>query len=103
MSIKSKGRKIGRMVRKVTGIKLPTAMKIGKLIAQDREFELTDKFPEFCSKQKEFCECCGPRTVLKGPRGSVADWCITESVLAREIRILEKISQVPFGVAVSAE
>lgn len=103
MSIKSQARKIGRMVRKVTGIKLPVAMKMGKLIAQGKEFDLVNKFPEFVSKQTEFCDCCGPQTVLRGPRGSVIGWVISESTLGREIRINERLARAPFGTPVSCE
>lgn len=104
MSIKSQGRRIGRMVRRVTGLKLPTAMKIGKMIAQGQgDFALMARFPEHVFKEESYCECCGPQTVLKGPKGSVVDYYISERALAKELRIRERLSKVPFGTPVSAE
>ena len=36
MSIKSKGRTYGRMIRRCTGLPLPVSMQIGKMVAQNQ-------------------------------------------------------------------
>lgn len=77
MSIKSKGRKLGRLIRRLTGIKFPIAMKIGKMIAQDKSGqEMVKSFPqhlEFVSAQHGDCLCCSGLYDIrvKGPKGSV--------------------------------
>lgn len=103
MSIKSQGRKLGRMIRKVTGLELPIAMKLGKMVAQSKsDHEMMARFPDVVSKEKNFCECCGPQTVLTGPKGSIHDWSISERAIAKELRIRERLANVPPGTPVSA-
>jgi hypothetical protein len=102
MSIKSNGRRLGRMVRRITGLPLPVAMKIGKMVAQSKsDFEMMEKFPGIVALQKHYCECCGPQFILKGPRGSMQDWVISENSIARELRIIEAFKKVPVGTMVS--
>ncbi len=70
MSIKSKGRKLGRQVRKETGLPFPIAMRAGKLLARNRMWELSQhetfqSIPFDCG-----LECCGPsHYAIVGPKG----------------------------------
>jgi hypothetical protein len=102
MSVKSKGRRLGRMVRRVTGIPLPVAMSIGKRVAQGKgDYELIEKFPQYFSKESRGCTCCGPETTLKGPRGSIVGYAFGEHTIVKEYDLTEKLKKVPFGTAVS--
>ncbi len=71
MTIKSHSRTIGRMIRRMTGIELPRAMKIGKLVAQGVFVgDIASRFPEVTTR----IDCCGdgccsiPRYTVTGPR-----------------------------------
>jgi hypothetical protein len=83
MSIKSKGRTYGRMIRRCTGLPLPISMQIGKMVAQNRNFTLStfdlvtkikEKFPEYfqATHYEQGCGCCiGMKYVLTGPKGVI--------------------------------
>lgn len=74
MSIKSKARSCGRMLRRITGLPLPIAMKIGKCIAQGKlSSDIVRKFPEVISSTVYRCGdgCCSyPRYEVKGPKST---------------------------------
>lgn len=91
MSIKSRARRLGRMIRRITGIHLPTAMKIGKLVAQGRESSIKEKFPELCEVLTK-CQCCGPTFILSGKKGSIESgvYCLTENSIVKEYGFFQK-------------
>lgn len=69
MSLKSKSRSLGRTIRRLTGVKLPVAMKVAKLIVRDRaydvSYDLLQAVPFTCGM-----DCCGPEGYyLVGPKG----------------------------------
>lgn len=75
MTRKKRIRKLGKEIRKVTGIKLPVAMMAAKLIVQERHFDLqyhettradVHQLPFWCG-----WECCGGsgKFQLVGPKG----------------------------------
>jgi hypothetical protein len=93
MSIKSEARSLGRMIRRVTGLKLPVAMALGKMVAQDKTGdEMNKKFPaqvEFKSRDTD-CPCCSSEmeTTIRGPRGFiVGGYQITKATITKEFRI----------------
>jgi propanediol utilization protein len=76
MSIKSEGRRLGRNIRRITGIPLPVSLRMGKMIAQDKHFsEFKEKFPDNVIHDTSFCgpgKCCVYSTItFVGPRGSL--------------------------------
>ena len=82
--IKSKGRSIGRVIRRATGIPLPIAMRIGRMIAQDRYVgDIEARFPEVLSSTVYTCgdKCCSyPKFLLKGPKGVIqTEYELTET------------------------
>lgn len=106
MSIKSKGRKLGRMVRRLTGLPLPIAMKIGKMVAQDKNAEdIQIKFPDILTIKQYVCgdKCCSyPIYTLTGPRDNFqANYFLNERAITTELLVREKLSKVPFGTTVS--
>ena len=89
MSIKSKGRTLGRMVRRITGLPLPICMKVGKMVAQGVcHWDLPKKFPTHFQTQYWQCgdKCCGStRYTLTGPKGSISDdWGFGERSITSE-------------------
>ncbi len=75
MSVKSKGRRLGRMIRRITGLPLPTCMGIGKMVAQGKdEYDIEQKFPAHFTRSMWRCGdgcCSGSKFALKGPRGTI--------------------------------
>lgn len=103
MTIKSQGRKLGRMIRRLTGLPLPIAMSIGKHTARHGSaFDLIHKYPDIIT-QEQVCECCGYETKLTGPKGYIQAPYITSASIEKEYRIYERLKQVPMGTPVSAE
>lgn len=89
MSVKSKGRRIGRMIRRATGLSLPVAMKIGKMVAQNRDgTEIADKCSAV-SVQHFVCgdRCCSyPIFVVTGPKGNiVTDYALSEADIIKDV------------------
>lgn len=76
MTRKRKAQKLGKEIRKATGIKLPVAMRAAKFIIQNRAFEL--KYAEitrpFVRSLPFKCgwECCGESGNMEifGPKGT---------------------------------
>lgn len=69
MSLKSKTRSLGRIIREKTGVKLPIAMRVAHLIVRDRAWdipsELLTAIPFWCG-----WDCCGNEYyALVGPKG----------------------------------
>lgn len=90
MSIKSKGRRIGRMIRRLTGLELPIAMKIGKMISQKKlESEMVARFPGVMESYIHNCAdgCCSyPVYTIKGKRYSLSlNYRLSEEKIAKEL------------------
>ena len=106
MSIKSKSRTLGRMIRRLTGLPLPDAMKIGKMVAQNKpEYDIKDKFPKIFDihHDRSGQQCYSYSTYyLTGPKGTIeAEHSFNEMVIEKEFRISEALKKVPFGTTVS--
>ena len=68
-TMKKRGRDLGKLIRKATGLKLPDAMRCGKLIVRGRQWDIPDSL---CRTVPFSCgfECCGAsHRVIAGPRG----------------------------------
>lgn len=68
-TFKSQGRKLGKLIRKETGLPLPIAMRAAKLIVRGRVWDIVSehRVPRFfdCGP-----DCCGFKGyVLSGPKG----------------------------------
>jgi len=106
MSVKSKGRALGRMIRRVTGLPLPTCMRIGKLVAQcTPEFHIMQKFPGVITSREAGCECCSHNIYsVKGPKGTLeCEYGLWEDRITKEYNITMRLRSVPMGTAVSVE
>lgn len=108
MSIKSKGRRIGRMIRTITGSPFPICMKIGKMVAQGvYEADISNKFPDVFTSTRFECGdgcCSGPRYSIAGPRGSIcADYLLGESAIEKEYIRTVALRKVPLGTAVDSK
>lgn len=91
MSIKSEGRTIGRLIRKLTGLSLPIAQKLGRGIAQGKTTELESKFSNSFKIRREVCEnkCCAYSifTVI-GPNNHVeCEYYISVEKLSQEMKM----------------
>ena len=99
MSIKSEGRKVGRMIRKLTGMELPIAMKIGKRIAQSKsEFDLVQEFPKNVTSRYSQCGdgCCHYSVyTLVGKRNVSFDYGISPRDLEKKIVVNEAFAKNP--------
>lgn len=89
MSIKSKGRKIGRMIRRMTGLHLITCMHIGKMVAQGKpETDIQKKYSDIFTSHLYRCgdQCCAYTVyTLKGSKGHVScDYSFSENALVKE-------------------
>lgn len=96
MSIKSKSRKIGRMIRRITGIHLTTAMKIGKMVAQNKsEYEIMAKHPDLFQIKLDRCGdgCCSWSShILRGPKSNIESrYTFNESDIVFEYNQMVKI------------
>ncbi len=62
MLIKVRARQLGKRIKKETDIPHIPAMKIGKMLAQHKNFsDIQKKFPAYVHVVKTIhCECCGP-------------------------------------------
>lgn len=105
MSVKSKGRKLGRMLRQVTGLPLPVCMKVGKMVAQGKsEYDIERKFPEtFKIGSNSSCECCSyPTFTMEGPKGSVeGNYYFSAACIEKEYIVTTKLRSVPMGTVVT--
>lgn len=72
MTIKSKSRQVGRMIRQMTGLCLPVAQKLGKAIVQEKTTsDILTKFP-MVKKRESGCDCCGTDIfTIEGPKGAL--------------------------------
>ena len=74
---KSNIRRMGRNIRRATGLSLPVAMGMARVIERDGQFELkySKKFENYCDiDTTTYCECCGPSMELRGivgPKGQL--------------------------------
>lgn len=101
MSVKSKARGLGRMIRRLTGLELPIAMKLGKKIIQGKDTsDLIPIFPDIVSFIPG-CSCCGRQSQIKGPKGSIEGFASLDNLIVREYKIKQALAKVPFGTAVS--
>lgn len=76
MTIKSQSRTLGRMIRRMTGIPLPTAMKIGRMAAQlTGGIAIQERFPEAFTATVVRCgddNCCSwPEYTVIGNKGKL--------------------------------
>ncbi len=106
MTIKSRGRSLGRIIRRLSGLPLPIAMKLGKMVAQEKtESEMAEKFPDFFSMRTYRCGdgcCVYPIYTLKGKRGPFDfEYSFGEGIIQKEYEISQKLSCVPLGTTVS--
>jgi hypothetical protein len=72
-TLKKRGRDLGKIIRRETGVPLPVAMQAGKLLVRDRRYDIIyDGKSIFAGYTRSvvYCECCGPdHHLLVGPRG----------------------------------
>lgn len=97
MSVKSKSRTLGRMIRRVTGVPLPICMGIGKMVVQCKyEGDIVEKFPEVVKREHFTCgdRCCSyEKYQIVGPKGILhADYRLSVENITKEY----KLSQVTF-------
>lgn len=61
MNRKLLSRKLGKLIRRETGIPLPIAMRMGKLFARARDWEIESKenLKPYVSAILSNCDCCG--------------------------------------------
>ena len=74
MNRKHAGRKLGIRIRMATGLPLPIAQRIGRLLIRGREETLkTHPLTSPYCKDEDFpCGCCGMRGfTVRGPKGAV--------------------------------
>jgi len=74
MNRKVMSRKLGKLIRRETGIPLPVAMRMGKLFARFRDWELesNDAMRPYLQSIYSGCTCCGViGMMIKGKKGSI--------------------------------
>lgn len=59
MNLKKQRQKLGKRIRKETGLKLPIAMHIAKLASSYRFTDILRLYPEYSGYRTD-CPCCGP-------------------------------------------
>ena len=78
MKVKYKSRKLGRMIRRLTGLHLQTSMRIGKYIVQKKpslEYSFPDEIKLKCDNEEEYDlnqQTQGISTyIISGPKGQI--------------------------------
>jgi hypothetical protein len=72
MTLKRKRVLLGKKIRKATGLLLPIAMRMGKLILRGTGYEIRNLYPSLVKLNMFPCgvECCGSNGYkIVGPRG----------------------------------
>jgi len=93
--IKYKARRLGRMIRRITGLPFTTCMGIGKAIAQGKyEYDIAAKYPEAYVIDSMRCGdgCCSySNHTIRGPRGSISEqYGVGASNITREYELIAK-------------
>lgn len=102
MSVKSKGRRLGKAIRRATGLPLPEAMGIAKLVVRERQYDALAKFPDTVKRTETTCSdgCCyTPEYVITGPKGNiVTDYSMSYTSVLREVRTMDIFKKNPGAV-----
>lgn len=96
MTSKSDRRNIMRNIKRETGLPLPVAAKIAKLIDKGETYDIPSEFVEYGGG----CECCGswPEGV-KGPKGDISFTDARKSAPRRESKPMpEKVRTIKVKV-----
>ena len=98
MSIKSKTRVMGRMLRRATGLSLPVCMQIGKMVVQGKpEYEIMAKHPTIFFTRYFQCgdKCCNyPIYTLKGKtQHIITEYSFSAQNITKEYNIIMRLRE----------